>query len=74
MAVEVFELPQVTDRGNRINPQGASTSPDLLPLEQNGYDRQQVRALLASGFRLRVKALEIEKLADAGVVVEKRRS
>lgn len=65
MAVEVFELPQVTDRGNRTNPQGASTSPELLPLEQHGYDGQQVRALLASGFRLRVKALEIEKLSDA---------
>src|SRR5690606_26281490 len=61
MAVEVFELPQVTDRGSELNAQGAVQSASILHREDAGYDQQQIRTLLASGFRLRVKAMEIEK-------------
>lgn len=64
MAFEVFELPQVTERGNTLKAQGAITPPELRTLDDNDFNQKQVRTLLASGFRLRVKVLEIEKARD----------
>lgn len=64
MAVEVIELPLLTDRGNGPDAQGAPSITRRPIRNADGYDQGQVRDLLASGFRLRVKLLELQKLAE----------